>query len=125
MFRENPESEEIYSTHGSLTEIVDIYGNDALFHAINVFAVLPIAARVNGDSACVDGGSTPDLRTLKHICGITRPLGLTENPMADALLWSDPMAAGRSKRRLSYRGCDFGEDVFTTFLVMNGLRLLV
>jgi protein phosphatase len=127
LIRGNHEFESVNSSGGLLREIINEYGTEDLFSALNlVFAHIPIAARVNVDILCVHGGIAPQLKTVQQINASPKPLFAFSGGLADALLWSDP-SPDRVIFRESPRGLgfEFGERALAAFLDANGLRLLV
>jgi protein phosphatase len=123
VIRGNHESPDVNSTHGLLTEVMEIYRSNDLFLAINrAFAAMPLAARVNGDMLCVHAGIGPRLDTLDQIAGVQRPPRAVDIEVQDAVTWSDLSLDGRTARG---RGGLFGEALVSDFLDRNRLRLLV
>jgi diadenosine tetraphosphatase ApaH/serine/threonine PP2A family protein phosphatase len=126
VIRGNRECEDVNSIHGLLAEVIDTYGTKDLFSEFNeVFAVMPLSARINGDFLCVHGGNGPDLTEICQISQIPRPLVNCESPIVSALLWSDPHSGISIKPSIRCRGFEFGEIPLSQFLTANGLKLLV
>jgi protein phosphatase len=126
VIRGNHECEDVNETRGLLTEIVETYENKDLFGLLNeVFEMMPIAARINGEFLCVHGGIGPGLKRLDQISGIERPLRDYDDSVVQSLLWSDPregLAFRSSSRSL---GFEFGEAPLCDFLEANKLKLLI
>jgi diadenosine tetraphosphatase ApaH/serine/threonine PP2A family protein phosphatase len=126
LIRGNHECEDVNSIHGLLSEVIDLYHSDDLFHSINsVFALLPFAARLNGDFLCVHGGIGPGLVNLHQIESIDRPLKNCDDPIVVSLLWSDPNSEVEMQASPRGRGFEFGEAALTRFLEANKLKMLI
>ena len=89
------------------------------------FNCLPVAALIDDKILCMHGGLSPDLRSLEHIKGITRPTDVPETGILCDLLWSDPekdvQGWSRSDRGVSFV---FGSDTVTHFLETHDLDLI-
>jgi diadenosine tetraphosphatase ApaH/serine/threonine PP2A family protein phosphatase len=127
IIRGNHEFRDINSTHGLLADVQAQYGSAELFESLNrTFALIPLAARVNGDILCIHGGLGPGLTTLGQIAAVQRPLVAADDVIVESLIWSDPnpgVTLRRSTTRM--RGYEFGEGPVTEFLAANKLRLIV
>jgi protein phosphatase len=126
VIRGNHEWEDVNSTHGLLAEVFDAYSGREVFDALNeVFAMIPIAARLNGGFLCVHGGIGPGLVSVRQIEEIQRPLTDCENTIVASLMWSDPMEGVEMRPSERCRGFEFGERPLAEFLAANGLKMLV
>jgi protein phosphatase len=127
ILRGNHEFHDINSTHGLLADIQAQYHNDQLFVSLNeAFALIPLAARVNDDVLCVHGGLGPGLVNVSQIASVQRPLLTFDDPIVEALVWSDPHPDAHMRRSTArLRGFEFGEGPLSEFLAANALRLII
>lgn len=70
-----------------------------LYHRINeVFGYLPLAAVVGEKIFCCHGGLSPDLRDLKQVACMDRPIPeVPQEGLVCDLLWADPYMVMRSE----------------------------
>jgi protein phosphatase len=128
LIRGNHEFQAVCDEGGFLTQVIESFGNGAVYQcALNAFAAMPLAGVVDGSIFCVHGGLSPRLTHLRQIAAIERPIMEFGDPMIDGLLWSDPSptAAGfhaSMKRRV---GFIFGEKPTRAFLHQNELTLMI
>jgi diadenosine tetraphosphatase ApaH/serine/threonine PP2A family protein phosphatase len=124
--RGNHECASICGTFGFKTECEVKLGLTVYEKFIDCFSFLPFAATVNSKILCVHGGISADVRSLKEIEELKRPMVSSESPISNGIVWSDPRAGASgfdpSERGL---GAAFNGVVLDNFLKENGLSLLV
>jgi diadenosine tetraphosphatase ApaH/serine/threonine PP2A family protein phosphatase len=128
LIRGNHEFESVNSACGLKDEVFEIFGSKNVFAVLNsVFGHLPIAARLNDELLCVHAGIGPHFKTLDQLCSVPKQLFECYGGIADAVVWSDPIAAPNVLFKESSRGIGFafGEKALTAFLESNSLRMLI
>jgi protein phosphatase len=127
VIRGNHEFADMNATHGLRAEIQARYEKMEIFEAMNAaFSLMPLGARVNGDILCIHGGLGPELETVAQIARVQRPFTGCEDPIVEAIMWSDPNAEVSMRRSLArVKGWEFGEAALVGFLEANKLRLIV
>ena len=127
LLRGNHESRGITQVYGFFEEIMNKYGNSAVWkYFVRVFDFLSVAAVVDGRVLCVHGGLSPDIVTVDQIRTIDRVQEIPhEGPFCD-LMWSDPEDLHDEAWTVSPRGAGylFGGKVTTEFCHVNGLELV-
>ncbi|AAZ10947.1 serine/threonine protein phosphatase PP1, putative [Trypanosoma brucei brucei TREU927] len=112
VLRGNHESDSICRIYGFFDEVKRRFSVKLFKEFTDVFNCLPIAALIDDIALCMHGGLSPDLRNLRQIERIERPLIVPDTGLACDLLWADPEEAGsgwmESERGVSYT---FGEDI--------------
>jgi serine/threonine-protein phosphatase 2A catalytic subunit len=131
LLRGNHESAGISQYFGFRDEVVQRYGDDAVWHIYTqTFNHLPLAAlvvstRVDTKILCVHGGLSPKLRKIADIEQIERHRELPhDGPMCD-LVWSDPAAVIGYQPSCREAGYQFGADVSKLWNRNNNLALTV
>jgi protein phosphatase len=124
--RGNHECDSICSTFGFQTECEVKLGTTVYSQFIDCFSFLPFAARLNSSVLCVHGGISADVKSLKNIEALPRPMPSFYSPVSFGLVWSDPRPEGTGFDP-SDRGSGeyFNPVVLADFLKENGLSLLV
>jgi serine/threonine-protein phosphatase 6 catalytic subunit len=111
---------------GFYDEILRKYGNVNVWKYCNeVFDCLPLAALVEDSIFCVQGGLSPDLKTIDQIRTLDRYIEPgVEGPLID-LLWSEP-SVDVETWAVSSRGAGwaFGSLATKKFNQLNGLQLI-
>ncbi|KAF1758676.1 hypothetical protein GCK72_015135 [Caenorhabditis remanei] len=105
LIRGNHETPSVNANYGFRDELIEKFKEGPgteLWNLYNeVFCFLPLAAVISERILCMHGGISPDLRTLKDIENINRPITDISNIVLD-LLWSDPMPARRKGYHSKY-----------------------
>ncbi|GAB4813585.1 hypothetical protein N2152v2_000631 [Parachlorella kessleri] len=138
LLRGNHEISEVNSKYGFLAECKGRLGpveGWKVWRRINeVFAWLPLAARIDGKILCLHGGISDKLTTCSQIADIQRPLYFDEAPtpssqLAYQLLWNDPNSTDAVYgSHASSRGSDiqtFSAQQVEAFCEANCLELIV
>ncbi|CAJ0586470.1 unnamed protein product, partial [Mesorhabditis spiculigera] len=104
------------------------YDGNSLWHQFNnVFAMLPVAARVGRRILCMHGGLSKGMKSLDDIRRLKKPVrSVFDVMLVRDLLWSDP-APGRgfSKNHKRNAGWLFGENEVRKFCARMKLDLIV
>ncbi|CCD19308.1 protein phoshatase 1, putative, partial [Trypanosoma vivax Y486] len=112
ILRGNHESDSICRIYGFFDEVKRRFSVKLFKEFTDVFNCLPIAALIEEVALCMHGGLSPDLRDLRQIEKISRPLIVPDTGLACDLLWADPEENSEgwmaSERGVSFT---FGEDV--------------
>jgi serine/threonine-protein phosphatase 2B catalytic subunit len=133
MLRGNHESRAMTEHFTFREEVLAKYDNDESIYELfmDVFALLPIAAEVNGDYLCMHGGISPELVTVEDINKIDRKMEPPLSGFLCDLLWSDPIPDKDAKaakwtknteRECSYK---FGLDPIRKVLKKNGYLSII
>ncbi|KAG9005666.1 Serine/threonine-protein phosphatase 6 catalytic subunit [Tulasnella sp. JGI-2019a] len=125
LLRGNHESRQITQVYGFYDECQQKYGSAAVWKACcSVFDYLNLAAIVDGQTLCVHGGLSPDVRTLDQIRVISRAQEVPHEGAFCDLMWSDPDEV--ENWAVSPRGAGwlFGAAVTGEFNRVNGLTLI-
>ncbi|KAG8852593.1 Serine/threonine-protein phosphatase 6 catalytic subunit [Tulasnella sp. 330] len=125
LLRGNHESRQITQVYGFYDECHQKYGSAAVWKACcSVFDYLNLAAIVDGQTLCVHGGLSPDVRTLDQIRVISRAQEVPHEGAFCDLMWSDPDDV--ENWAVSPRGAGwlFGAAVTGEFNRVNGLTLI-
>lgn len=112
VLRGNHETDSICRIYGFFDEVKRRFSVRLFKEFTDVFNCLPVAALIEEIALCMHGGLSPELRHLRQIEQIYRPLVVPDEGLACDLLWSDP-EEGSSGWQPSERGVSFtfGEDV--------------
>lgn len=125
LLRGNHESRQITQVYGFYDECQQKYGSAAVWKACcNVFDYLNLAAIIDGQTLCVHGGLSPDIRTLDQIRVLSRAQEVPHEGAFCDLMWSDPDEV--ETWAVSPRGAGwlFGSAVTREFNRVNGLTLI-
>ncbi|KAJ8502063.1 hypothetical protein ONZ51_g137 [Trametes cubensis] len=101
------------------------YGSALVWKACcSVFDYLNLAAIIDGETLCVHGGLSPDIRTLDQIRVLSRAQEIPHEGAFCDLMWSDPDDV--ENWAVSPRGAGwlFGGSVTREFNHVNSLRLI-
>jgi len=121
----NHETKVMLVQNGFETTVVQTYGIHMSLLFRKLFALLPLAAVIQGQIFCVHGGISADIESVTTIQHISRPVNLSDSSLVEALLWSDPhkgFGFGESTRGC---GCIYGQDVLQRFLCISGCFLMM
>jgi serine/threonine-protein phosphatase 2A catalytic subunit len=126
LLRGNHESSGISQHFGFRDEVIERYGDDAIWQIYTqTFNFLPLACLVGEKILCVHGGLSPAIKKIADIETIERFRELPhEGPMCD-LMWSDPSAQVGFHPSVREAGYQFGEDVTRNWNRANNLELTV
>ncbi|KAF7315871.1 Protein kinase domain-containing protein [Mycena indigotica] len=101
------------------------YGSATVWKACcNVFDFLNIAAIIDGETLCVHGGLSPDIRTLDQIRVLSRAQEIPHEGAFCDLMWSDPDEVDNWAVSPRGAGWLFGGSVTREFNHVNDLRLI-
>jgi diadenosine tetraphosphatase ApaH/serine/threonine PP2A family protein phosphatase len=112
ILRGNHETDSICRIYGFFDECKRRFSVRLFKEFTDVFNCLPVAALIEEIALCMHGGLSPELRHLRQIEQIYRPLVVPDEGLACDILWADP-EEGSSGWQPSERGVSFtfGEDV--------------
>jgi protein phosphatase len=128
LLRGNHEFPVVNEWHGFRAEVMERYGDDALWRMANaIFQYMPLAALVSGRCLCVHGGIGPGVQLLEDIAAIPLPLASYDDFKTASILWSDPGETIVAHFEPSQRGtgCLFSAGAVTHFLTVNKLEYLI
>ncbi len=127
MLRGNHETLTMNTYYGFLDAVVRKYGLKTYKTILNTFTMIPYTMILNGRVFCVHGGLPKGLTTINQLENLPRGQEDPDHPLVFQLLWNDPRE-GLKGFEESDRGVGafyFGEDVFTSFMDRNGLKLMI
>jgi serine/threonine-protein phosphatase 5 len=132
LLRGNHETAACATAYGFAEEVTAKYGATALKDFYAVFAAMPLAALIRGDTLVVHGGlwesptasSSPG--TIEELDAACRTEQNPTDPVVVAALWSDPAKSGMARfNERRKRGLVFGPEFTSQFMARNGLRLVI
>jgi serine/threonine-protein phosphatase PP1 catalytic subunit len=125
LLRGNHECPEISRLYGFRAECFTRYDNSMWETFNKVFRWLPLAATIGERIFCVHGGLSEELKSLKDIERLQRPLDIPQQGLLVDMLWADPNPEHQGFQ-ISERGTGhtFGADVAQEFLQKNDFDLI-
>ncbi|CAJ1042165.1 putative Calcineurin-like phosphoesterase [Leishmania shawi] len=126
VLRGNHETDSICRIYGFFDEVKRRFSVRLFKEFTDVFNCLPVAALIEEIALCMHGGLSPELRHLRQIEQIYRPLVVPDEGLACDILWSDP-EEGSSGWQPSERGVSFtfGEDVVKRMCDSLGIDIVL
>ncbi|KIM89725.1 hypothetical protein PILCRDRAFT_812523 [Piloderma croceum F 1598] len=125
LLRGNHESRQITQVYGFYDECQQKYGSASVWKACcNVFDFLNLAAIIDGETLCVHGGLSPDIRTLDQIRVLSRAQEIPHEGAFCDLMWSDPDDVDNWAVSPRGAGWLFGGSVAREFNHVNSLTLI-
>ncbi|MDJ0272474.1 MAG: metallophosphoesterase [Candidatus Caldarchaeum sp.] len=126
LLRGNHETLTMNTYYGFLDTVTRRHGLKTYQQFLKAFAQLPYALRWR-DVFFVHGGIARGLHMVEEVEKLERGEDDPEHPVAFQLLWNDPHPGVKGFAESDRGGgaLYFGEDVFTSFMEQNGLRLLI
>lgn len=124
LLRGNHECASVNRVYGFYDECKRRYSVRLWRQFSDCFNCMPIAALVESRILCMHGGLSPDLRHVRDIARLPRPVDVPDTGLLCDLLWSDPGEAagwGPNARGVSYT---FGADVVAAFVERHDLDLV-
>ncbi|KAI6142675.1 Metallo-dependent phosphatase [Pisolithus tinctorius] len=113
-----------HEIYGFYDEYQQKYGSAAVWKAFcNVFDCLNVAAIIDEETQCTHGGLSPDIRTLNHICVLSRAQGIPRECTFCSFMWSDPDDIDNWAVNPSGAGWLFGRNVTREFNHVNSISL--
>ncbi|KRY19678.1 Serine/threonine-protein phosphatase PP1 [Trichinella patagoniensis] len=130
LLRGNHECKALNLVYGFFDELSARFGTDdgnEIFHWFQeAFSWMPVSALVSGKILCMHGGLSPDLKNLKQINSLKRPMPCLDFGLCCDLLWSDPEPGlkgwAENARGVSFT---FGEDVVKDYIEKFDIDLIV
>ncbi|CCW67586.1 unnamed protein product [Phytomonas sp. Hart1] len=126
ILRGNHETDSICRIYGFFDEVKRRFSVKLFKEFTDVFNCLPISALIEGIALCMHGGISPELRSLRQIERIPRPLVVADEGLACDILWSDPLEEScgwlPSDRGVSYT---FGEDEVHKICTTLGIDIIL
>lgn len=126
VLRGNHETDSICRIYGFFDECKRRFSVRLFKEFTDVFNCLPVAALIEEIALCMHGGLSPELRHLRQIEQIYRPLVVPDEGLACDILWADP-EEGTSGWQPSERGVSFtfGEDVVKRLCDSLGIDIVL
>lgn len=91
LLRSSNEFREVCEKGGLGSDIQAMYKDEGIFaQFMRVFSFLPVAAVIDNDIICLNGGIGPSIRDFQSLQSIRRPCGFFNTPELLELFWSDP-----------------------------------
>ncbi|EPY33452.1 protein phosphatase [Strigomonas culicis] len=126
ILRGNHETDTICRVYGFFDEVKRRFSVKLFKTFTDVFNTLPVCALIEDIALCMHGGLSPELRQLRQIEAIPRPLVVQDTGLACDLLWSDPEEHTRgwqpSERGVSFT---FGEDIVERMCQQLGIDIVL
>ena len=130
ILRGNHEDENICKEYGFFSECSKKYTKNAkkIFDSFcSAFTYLPISAIIDEKIFCIHGGLSPDVKNLKVLDSLKKPIIVDHSKIVSDLLWTDPHFDEKGGWQGNFRGAtlSYGQKVFEKFMKTNKLSLML
>jgi len=123
LLRGNHEFRSVNSSYGFKDDLMGLYGNDSVWESFNIsFDYFPLCAIINCVYFCVHGGISSEMKDLKDIEFLQKPIYDTSLQIVEDMVWADPSTRFQLFNESSRgHGKEFGPTAVNIFLENTGL----